>query len=800
MKVKSMSGMLARLVTGTALAAMIAMPVAAQAQDRGRESRGPTSFPQTERDYDAVFSGRPAVQRIRVPGGLFVSKPTNDLAPQSLLAKQIEIDIRSEIPTLSDLQMLLEVEGINITIDYNSLYEAAQLSGEVGSFTAASKYQEVANSVSGGTGVQSNGFGGRFGNNQFGNNQFGNNNGGNGGSPSPNVTVEGSASEGVGAQQAPQQVQQTAEGGRPAIYNRILPFRYFRGTVGELMRRLENTGNIAVWYQNGIVVGGMRRYSVSLLQQQDIIQSVVNELQNLGATQVVGSVGAGQLFYSAPPRTNNEIIEPYLRRISGNLSEVTLQVALVTVAMSKSDERGFDWSALNFGFGTNVTAQNDSSGGGLGGGEDGGTDGGTGQNTGLSNGVFTLNTNQFAANLGDVFGIDRILSITGAINFLSRMGDTSVAQNVELRTLSGSPVILRSGEDIPYVSGVGSNFAGGLGGGVAQNTQTQRLGTGLTLNVDPRYDHTSGIVTMDIGLKLVDLVEFVQLDAGDQIGTLTQPRTREQGVNSIIRVPAGQTTILGGIRRDFESDQKTGPFGLFGIGSRSKQHEVFWLFAIVRPVVTVYETADSPVAPRSILDTRTTVNPYDEGSYGVPGVRGPAVPVAADPTTTNDGGVPTYYGQGGTTPANRMPAGVTTASPPAPRNVVVPGASTSPEVNPYIPEGAVLRDPGAAGPGYQVTTPAPNPAPVGRVNTPQGSAPVPAYPVSPPEQTVAGVQPSGSPVIPDAGTMQNGAAVPVVDGQPVTNNSSIQTVDPDDVIETPRRSFIRPMDQNEKDD
>ncbi|WP_298843158.1 hypothetical protein [uncultured Salinicola sp.] len=807
---KRMVKSLARLTASAAVISMIATPAMAQAKEKRRSSvESPGSFPQAERNYDAMFSGRPAVQRVRVPGGLFVSKPMNDLAPQSLLAKHIEIDIRSEVPTLSDLQMLLEIEGVSITVDYNSLYEAAKVSSEVGSFTAASKYQQVANSVKGGTGVQQNGFGGGFGNNGFGNSGF--NNGGFGGDQfggnDANVTIEGAASgNGGGSASSPTQgTMTTSEVGirgnpdgsaeiyasrseannRPSFYNRVLPFRYFSGTVGELMRKLENSGNIAVWYQNGIVIGGMRRYSISLLQQQDVIQSVVNELQSLGAAQVVGSVGAGQVFYSAPPRTNNEIIEPYLRRISGNLSEVTLQVALVTVAMSRNDERGFDWSALNFGLGQDVS--------GLGSTGDGG-DAVTSQN-----GVFTINSNSFAANLGDVFGIDRVVSIAGAINFLSRMGDTSVAQNVELRTLSGSPVILRSGEDIPYVSGVGSTLTGGLGGGSFGSSQTQRLGTGLTLNVDPRYDHTSGIVTMDIGLKLVDLVEFVQLDAGDQIGTLTQPRTREQGVNSILRVPAGQTTILGGIRRELNSDQRNGPFGLFGIGSRQKQNEVFWLFAVVRPVVTVYETADSPVAPRSVLDTRTTVNPYDEGSYGVSGRPGAAVPAPNDPTTNNQGGVPSYYGQGGSTPANRMPAGVTTASPPSPRGVVVPGASTPPEVNPYIPEGAILRDPGAAGVNYDEQAPVRRPQPA-------GAAPVqPAYPVPAPDQTITGSAPAATP-IPDAGTMDNGAAVPVVEGQPIAvstpeagSTSTIVTIDPTPEPE-PRRSFIRPMTQGEKED
>ena len=813
---------LARLTASAAVISMVATPAMAQSRDKNRDRQrveSPNSFPQAERNYDAMFSGRPAVQRVRVPGGLFISKPMNDLAPQSLLAKHIEIDIRSEVPTLSDLQMLLEIEGINITIDYNSLYEAAQVSSEVGSFTAASKYQQVANSVKGGTGVQQNGFGRGFGNNGFGNSGFGNNSGGGFGGSDANITVEGASgngstggsrsvnvsnntniSQGVTPQRNEVGIRGNPDGSaeiyatrndqanRPNFYNRILPFRYFNGTVGELMRKLENSGNIAVWYQNGIVIGGMRRYSVSLLQQQDIIQSVVNELQSLGAGQVVGSVGAGQVFYSAPPRTNNEIIEPYLRRISGNLSEVTLQVALVTVAMSRSDERGFDWSALNFGLGADVTGS----------GSDSGVD--SGDVVTSQNGVFTINSNNFSANLGDIFGIDRVVSIAGAINFLSRMGDTSVAQNVELRTLSGSPVILRSGEDIPYVSGVGSNFVGGgFGGGVAQNTQTQRLGTGLTLNVDPRYDHTSGIVTMDIGLKLVDLVEFVQLDAGDQIGTLTQPRTREQGVNSILRVPAGQTTILGGIRRELNADQRNGPFGLFGIGSRQKQHEVFWLFAVVRPVVTVYENADSPVAPRSILDTRTTINPYDEGSYGVSGRPGPAIAAPNDPTTNNQGGVPTYYGQGGTTPANRMPAGVTTAAPPAPRGVVVPGASTPPEVNPYIPEGAVLRDPGAAGSNYEER------APLRRAEPVSGAPVQPAYPVPAPDQDAGRATATATP-IPDAGTMPNGAAVPVVEGQPVAvstpeagNTSTIVTVDPTPQPE-PRRSFIRPMTQGEKED
>ncbi len=692
------------LAASLAAISMAIAPIAAQARDKDKSAfpkvEDPVSFPNSERQYDAVFSGRPAVQRVRVPGGTFISRPMNDLAPQSLVSKRVEIDIRSEVPTLADLQMLLEEQGVFMTIDYGSLYEAAEADGQVGAFTAASRFQSVANSASAGSGIRSNNTNatGGFGTNG---NMIGDNNSW----ENQGIETEGSAAEevtiaGPDFSAAPQS---------PVLLKRVVPFRQFRGTVGELMRRLENAGNIAVWYQGGLVVGGARRYSIAVLQQQDIVQSVVNELRKLGATNVVGSVGAGQVFYSAPPRTNAEVIDPYVRRLAGNLSEITMQVALVSVAMSRDAERGFDWSVFNLGYGANVSRGPQPAG-------TSGGDGGMGGSTPpppLGGGSFTLSPNAFDANFGDLLGTGKILTVAGAIKFLSEMGQTSVAQNVELRTLSGSPVILRSGEDIPYVSGVGSNFAGGNSGGVAQSAQTERLGTGLTLNVDPRYDSSSGIVTMDMGLKLVDLVEFVQLDAGNQLGTLTQPRTREQGINSLLRVPAGQTTILGGIRRELTGEQKNGPFGLFGIGSKSRQHEVFWLFAVVRPVVTVYETADSPLAPRSVLDTRTTVNPYDEGSYGVAGVMGQTAPYGADAQTTLDGGQNSYYYQGGFTPANRMPAGVTTASPPAPRDVIVPGAGTQPEVNGNLPGGSVLRDPGAPGAGFSVdakAAPVPVPA------------------------------------------------------------------------------------------
>jgi hypothetical protein len=102
--------------------------------------KDPVSFSQTERDYDASFSARPAVQRVRVPGGLFVARPQDASAPVSLMDKHVEVDIRSEMPTLADLQTLLDIQGVPMTIDWRSLEEGSTGKSEVGSFTAASRY------------------------------------------------------------------------------------------------------------------------------------------------------------------------------------------------------------------------------------------------------------------------------------------------------------------------------------------------------------------------------------------------------------------------------------------------------------------------------------------------------------------------------------------------------------------------------------------------------------------------------------------------------------------------------------
>src|SRR3546814_13406918 len=109
---------------------------------------------------------------------------------------------------------------------------------------------------------------------------------------------------------------------------------------------------------------------------------VVSELQAKGAKNVVASLQAGTVSFVAPGALAEETIRPYLIRLGRNASEVTMQVALVSVVMNENTSRGFDWSQFNFSFGAEPDTGNGTTPGtGLPGTGVPGTGTGTGSNT-----------------------------------------------------------------------------------------------------------------------------------------------------------------------------------------------------------------------------------------------------------------------------------------------------------------------------------------------------------------------------------------------------------------------------------
>ncbi len=402
----------------------------------------------------------------------------------------------------------------------------------------------------------------------------------------------------------------------------VLPFRRFDGTLGGLATKLSRSLDVAVWWENdALMISDRDRYIVSVPQNQDVIDSVVGELEDFGAEDVTPSLYGGRIVYNARPQLNDEVIKSYLSGLAGNLAEITIQLAVIQLNLTKDAERGFDWSSFQLQFGNPANAPTGAliKGGGL------------GSATGLSGALSSTSRAAGSGVIGGTYtttvGDNNVLGVGGAIYYLSQFGRTTTRQMVELRTLAGMPVQLRSGRSTPYIKSIGATTTPGSAGSgnVTSSTDTDTVKTGLTLSLTPYYDSMMGLVIIDVNIEIASITRFVVLNtapvasttSGSTSGTsgttgttgttnnatatnnasLSQPETQSNILTDIARVPAGDVVILGGVREETASDNRTAPFGEYeSIGSKKTSNENTLIFFILRPVVTIYEPTGAAVA------------------------------------------------------------------------------------------------------------------------------------------------------------------------------------------------------------
>jgi len=380
-----------------------------------------------------------------------------------------------------------------------------------------------------------------------------------------------------------------SEEGMDAALDSRLPFSSYQGSLADLLDILRRA-NAIISQQRGdfIYLGTLARYSVDLPQDNGIMETISGEITALGGEDVVQSVTSGQLIYKAQPDVHDSLIGPFLDRVSNNLAMVTMQVAVVSLALNDSTSQGFDWNAFRLG----VTTVNQATGGG-----DGGGDVEVANTGGVPSlgSVIDATANAFSIGRtaeGTFFGKAATFTIGSALNFLSTFGDTEITQNVELRTVSGQEVVLRSGQEVPYVSGVTNTVDEGTSTG---SVQTETIQTGLTLTMRPFFDSATGLVTLNLNLEQRQILQFVELSAGDGVGTITQPLTQDQNLTDLIRTPVGQTIVVGGIQNESVSSTMTQPSFMRNtdagemLGSENRNVSRNAFFIVARPTVTVFE-------------------------------------------------------------------------------------------------------------------------------------------------------------------------------------------------------------------
>lgn len=363
----------------------------------------------------------------------------------------------------------------------------------------------------------------------------------------------------------------------------------YDGKLINLLDMISSSKDISFDYKDGYIVARKdSSYIITLPQDNDLLQTISTELSNIGARNVQSSVSSGSIFYNTTLK-NQEKIETYLDRIISNSSLITLQVMVINVNTDRDRKSGFDWSNFQSKIGDigqvgASSKSNDNSFGGNSNEDDV-------RGSGLIDGELVSLT-------GSALGINLArgsIDISGLFNVLSTYGNTKTNQDVSLKTISGKEVQLDSFQEIPYVSDVDlSTTSDGLSN---SGLETDTVKNGLTMKFLPYYDAESRLVSIDVNIELETLLGFVELSGGNQLGTITQPRTQRQAFNNKIRTPVGESVILGGVTYESISDNRSNLSFLEKHKTANKNEDISSnsLFIIIRPTVVLYKNIGKEV-------------------------------------------------------------------------------------------------------------------------------------------------------------------------------------------------------------
>jgi type II secretory pathway component GspD/PulD (secretin) len=387
------------------------------------------------------------------------------------------------------------------------------------------------------------------------------------------------ASAGQGEGQSQQQSTSDSLSG-----DELLFVRKFQGTLDDYLILLSELYDISFDYKgNQIVV--MQKYSdyiINLPQFPEgddatITDDILDTVESLGAQNVKHSLISGMVNYKATPFAQKKI-HNYLKKMTKSVSVISLQTAIVTVKLDKENSKGFDWSKMQLNMAKDIPGILEA------------------PTTMISETVFNaLGSNLADAEMGGQIGKESLsfsiaksdFSFQSVINFLNTYGKTETNQSVLMRTLSGKKVILKSGEEVPYVSDVSSNATGD---NVSSGVDTDIITTGINLEILPYFDNDNEIVTASVKLTIDSILGFVELSAGNQIGNLTQPNVQNQEFESVIRLAAGDTTVIGGIMFDSVEDKRTGNayLGDSNVSAKNIKMEKSAVFILLRPTVKIF--------------------------------------------------------------------------------------------------------------------------------------------------------------------------------------------------------------------
>lgn len=358
----------------------------------------------------------------------------------------------------------------------------------------------------------------------------------------------------------------------------------YSGAMGVLLESLAASSELSFTsMQDTLIIDVTAPYLLRVPQNEDIGEAIGKIIASMGAKEVQVSKEAGIVSYRAASRDQAKITA-YLDRIAVNTSMVNLQVAVLNVSLTEEQRKGLDWSSLSLSVGKiGLLDAAEAAAEAVGVVADAAEE----ATTEVAAEAIYGSAAKLSGSGVSVIVSEKNVGLEGVLNMLSTYGESKTVQNLVLKTLSGVPVELRSGESIPYVEDVSLNVNERSS---TSGVSTSTVETGFEVEISPYYNDEENLVTVELDLSMKSLIGFRELSAGNQIGTISRPQVQDQSIKNIARMAAGETALVGGLIYESVSDNRTGLAGLerYPIGSKALRTQSNAMFILLRPTVVVY--------------------------------------------------------------------------------------------------------------------------------------------------------------------------------------------------------------------
>lgn len=393
----------------------------------------------------------------------------------------------------------------------------------------------------------------------------------------------------------------------PDTANKTFYLPHYSGTIGGLMSAISRATDVwFTWNDGTIVVDAKERVTFTVPQEGGFAEVFAKGLRALGVEDSAVAWEAGMATVNLAP-SQLKRIHKYVERMTSNAAIITLQVAVVNVNLDQSAKEGVDWASMSLAVGrgagqypaalfqkANTTGVspvlNSTNTTGTGATGVTGAVGTTGAATATAAVVEAASSLLLTGTSvkGLVVAGDKF-SLGGLINFLHTYGVAETKQHAKLTTSAGKKVELKSLTQIPYVENIGATTATNTQA-ISGSATTAKADDGIEVSLTPTYDAAGNTVTVDLSLAIKAVLAFNELQAGNQLGKLTQPTTATRSFSDTVRLRPGQTAVVGGLTYDSVSDNRGLP-SFMTVGTRLESQTLKvtrqTMFVVIRPTVEI---------------------------------------------------------------------------------------------------------------------------------------------------------------------------------------------------------------------